>query len=362
MPRKAEANCSDLQPPDSLATRVSLLGRLRNPGDNDAWEDFYKQYRRVILSFARRRGVDEDGAQDVLQETSCCVLRRMATFNYNPGAGKFRNWLLTIVANKCREALRRGKPSLQISLDASEPGGARRLEEKLEAPSEHPEIEQEWRHCLLQEALSRIMADPKVGERTARIYCAYKIEGISVQELEKKYHMNANAIYQIANRIGHRLEQQVRALEAFDRFPSQNPALNPMDETDQFHRASNETDPLLERMRYLQEILEELAAFRLPANTGPLLLWRDSQNVCRRQPLGQPTIVGRAPEATISIPDMNLSREHFRIELQNGYLTLKDPSSRNGTFINGSPSRVSQRELRDGDFISAGNQLFVFLA
>jgi RNA polymerase sigma factor (sigma-70 family) len=220
MPRKADENSMDR--PDLLATRVSLLGRLRNAGDNDAWEEFYKQYRRVILSFAHRRGVDEDGAQDVLQETSCCVLRRMATFNYDPGAGKFRNWLLTIVANKSREALRRGKVSLQVSLDASESGEGRPLQEKLEAAREDPsaETENEWQHCLLQEAVARILADPKIGERTAEIYRAYKVEGKPVQELEKKYHVNANAIYQIANRIGHRLEEQVRALEAFDRFPT----------------------------------------------------------------------------------------------------------------------------------------------
>jgi RNA polymerase sigma factor (sigma-70 family) len=219
MPRKADGHCVDS--PDLLATRVSLLGRLRNAGDNDAWEEFYKQYRRVILSFAHRRGVDEDGAQDVLQETSCCVLRRMATFNYDPGAGKFRNWLLTIVTNKSREALRRGKASFQVSLDASESEG-RRLEKKLEAAREDlsAETEHEWQHCLLQEALARILADPKIGERTAEIYRAYKVEGKPVHELEKKYHVNANAIYQIANRIGRRLEEQVRALEAFDRFPT----------------------------------------------------------------------------------------------------------------------------------------------
>jgi hypothetical protein len=136
-----------------------------------------------------------------------------------------------------------------------------------------------------------------------------------------------------------------------------------MGETNQIRRGSpEETDPLLERMCYLRGILEELAAFNLPISESPLLLWRDGQNICRRQTLRQTTTIGRDPQATISIPDMNLSREHFRIELKNGYLILKDGSSRNGTFINGNTSRISERELRDGDFISAGNQVFVFLS
>jgi RNA polymerase sigma factor (sigma-70 family) len=218
MPNKPPRNGSPCKSSDVLATRASLLGRLRNASDNRAWEDFYKQYRAVILSFARRRGVDEDGAQDVLQETSCCVLRQMPTFNYNPEAGKFRNWLLTIVANKSREALRRGKRSLQISLNDSSRGEPRRLEERLQASRDGPseETERAWRHCVLEEALSKVLNDPKTDARTAQIYRAYKIEEKSIEEIEQVYQIKANAIYQIANRIGRRLEKEVRALERFN--------------------------------------------------------------------------------------------------------------------------------------------------
>jgi hypothetical protein len=128
------------------------------------------------------------------------------------------------------------------------------------------------------------------------------------------------------------------------------------------HPASQETDPLLDRLRYLRDILDELAAFKVQAMEGPLLLWRDKDNICHRHGLGQVTTVGRATDATISIPDLNLSREHFRIEHANGCLLLKDAHSRNGTFVNGNSTRLVERELRDGDFISAGNQVFVFMA
>jgi hypothetical protein len=136
-----------------------------------------------------------------------------------------------------------------------------------------------------------------------------------------------------------------------------------MNQTNQISRpASQETDPLLDRLRYLRDILDELAAFKVQAIEGPLLLWRDKDYICHRHGLGQVTTIGRATDATISIPDLNLSREHFRIERANGYLVLKDAHSRNGTYINGSPTRIAERELRDGDFISAGNHVFVFMA
>src|SRR5438046_952433 len=105
---------------DNLVTRQSLLARLKaSPHDRD-WEDFYAQYWAVILSFARRLGVDEHSARDVLQETMMLVIRKMPEFTYDPQRGRFRNWLLTLVTNKTREAMRRAKQDRLVSIDARE--------------------------------------------------------------------------------------------------------------------------------------------------------------------------------------------------------------------------------------------------
>jgi hypothetical protein len=45
---------------------------------------------------ARRAGLDESGAQDVVQETVIAVARKMPGFRYDPQRGSFKQWLLRI--------------------------------------------------------------------------------------------------------------------------------------------------------------------------------------------------------------------------------------------------------------------------
>ena len=49
-----------------LATRLSLLDRLKRTSADENWRHFYAKYNAVILSFARKQGADDHTAEDVL--------------------------------------------------------------------------------------------------------------------------------------------------------------------------------------------------------------------------------------------------------------------------------------------------------
>ena len=49
---------------DSLATRASLLGRLKNWEDARSWEEFTQIYSRLIRAVARKAGGDTDTTRD----------------------------------------------------------------------------------------------------------------------------------------------------------------------------------------------------------------------------------------------------------------------------------------------------------
>jgi hypothetical protein len=77
-----------------------------------------------------------------------------------------------------------------------------------------------------------------------------------------------------------------------------------------------------------------------------------------RKTLDGPTIIGRAHEADISIPDRRLSREHCRFEpTENGWAVI-DLSSTNGTTVGGQP--VGFQPLHDGDEVFVGRSRIVF--
>src|SRR5215475_2790981 len=53
---------------ESPATRASLLVRLRDPHDKDAWGQFVQLYAPVVYGFARKRGLQDADAADLMQE------------------------------------------------------------------------------------------------------------------------------------------------------------------------------------------------------------------------------------------------------------------------------------------------------
>lgn len=55
-------------------TRSTLLARLTDREDEDAWRTFDKLYRPMLVGYARTRGLTTHDAEDVAQECVEAVL------------------------------------------------------------------------------------------------------------------------------------------------------------------------------------------------------------------------------------------------------------------------------------------------
>jgi RNA polymerase sigma-70 factor (ECF subfamily) len=196
---------------DTPPTRRSLLARLKRDGSNNDWEQFYRQYGAVILSFCRRQGLDDFGARDVLQETMILLMRKLPAFDYDPVRGRFRNWLLTLVMGKTRDAFRRAQRVRTVSIHghnftdtpALDNGLVTRGSEGSEA------VERAWMQSLIEEALARIQTDPKTKAETFAVFQAYMIEGRAVADVSRQFGIEENAVYQIKHRMLKRLREEL---------------------------------------------------------------------------------------------------------------------------------------------------------
>ncbi len=72
-----------------------------------------------------------------------------------------------------------------------------------------------------------------------------------------------------------------------------------------------------------------------------------------------PITIGRAPSATLVVPDAQVSRLHARIDLLDGVLSVRDLDSRNGTLVNARPIERPVA-LQDGDEIDVGTTRIIF--
>src|SRR4051812_28184810 len=61
-------------------TRTSLLRRVRDPADRQSWGEFVALYEPLLLSYVRKRGLNDHDAQDVVQGIFIALLRKLPGF------------------------------------------------------------------------------------------------------------------------------------------------------------------------------------------------------------------------------------------------------------------------------------------
>lgn len=185
----------------SERTPVSLLDRLRHGGDDDAWSRFVRMYSPLMFFWARRAGLQEPDAADLVQDVFAVLVQKMPSFVYNPDQS-FRSWLRTILTNKVRARARRA----EATADAT-----RTVElADVAATTEFLETQEERRQ-LLQRALGCLRS-----EFQAKTWDAFRLTalvGRPAQEVAVELNLSINAVYIARSRVLHRLREEVAGLD-----------------------------------------------------------------------------------------------------------------------------------------------------
>src|SRR5437588_831842 len=87
-------------------TSGSLLERLRQPADQEPWTRLVKLYTPLLFFWARRLGLHDADAADLVQDVFTTLVQKLPGFQYDQNKG-FRNWLRTVTLNKWRDRQRR---------------------------------------------------------------------------------------------------------------------------------------------------------------------------------------------------------------------------------------------------------------
>jgi RNA polymerase sigma-70 factor (ECF subfamily) len=199
---------------DSIPTRPSLLGRLRDWDDRESWQDFYNTYWKLIYGVARKAGLTEAEAEDVTQETIVTVAKKMEDFRYDPALGSFKGWLLHTTRWRIGDCLRKRLPGGRPAGGGADDALPTRTVQQVPDPASldlGALWEKDWRANLLDAALERVKR--RVNAVDFQIYDLTAIKGWSVAEARRTLGVSAYRVYNARSRVARKLRAELKWLE-----------------------------------------------------------------------------------------------------------------------------------------------------
>jgi RNA polymerase sigma-70 factor (ECF subfamily) len=193
---------------DSPTTRVSLLVRIRDRDDTDAWSEFVEMYAPLVYALARRRGLQEADASDLTQDVLRTVVRTAPRFAYDPGRGSFRGWLFTVARNQ----LRKWAHERQRQPPATGSADDRRLLEEQPAPADEGDFwEAEYRARLFAWAAERVR--PAFRPSTWEAFWQTAVEARDPSDVATSLGLTVGAVYIARSRVLARLREHVQQVQ-----------------------------------------------------------------------------------------------------------------------------------------------------
>ena len=189
---------------ESPETRASLLIRLRDVDDAEAWSRFVEIYGPLIWSVARRSGLQDADAADVSQEVLRRVAKAMPRFEYDRERGSFRGWLLTIARHQIRDFFARSDRR------GGKVGGETVAHIVAHLPAED-ELERAWQ-SEYEQAVFRWAAGelrPTLRESTWEAFRRTALLGESASEAGLALGMTPGAVYVARCRVTAKLRELV---------------------------------------------------------------------------------------------------------------------------------------------------------
>lgn len=214
---------SDLNP----ETRVTLIAKMRDSGDEDAWSEFVQIYQPVVQRFIQRHGLQDADAAEVTQEVLIRVAKSIESWDRSHSRATFRGWLYTITRNIAIDFLRKKRVERR-RIQQGDVGLSDIADPNDQASKDlfHAELKKQifnWAAAQIKERFKPI---------NWQAFWLTSVEGQSIDEVAKKLGLECSAIYVARSRIISRLSKLIQS--RMDEVEGDNlPSEMPLPVTDQ---------------------------------------------------------------------------------------------------------------------------------
>lgn len=187
-------------------TRPSLLLRLRDVDDAEAWSEFVRLYTPLVFGHCQRHGLQDADAADVAQEVMRVAAGAMPEFQYDAQRGKFRGWLLQTTRYRLHKFFARQQRSPQPASDST-------IERFLDGepnPEEQTRWEEDYRQRLFDWAAEK--ARVEFQSTTWDAFWLTAVNSVSVKEVAGQLGISIGAVYIARSRVIARLRELIETV------------------------------------------------------------------------------------------------------------------------------------------------------
>jgi RNA polymerase sigma-70 factor (ECF subfamily) len=186
-------------------TQPSLLVRLKDLSDEEAWDRFVDVYVPLVYGFARQHGLQEADARDLVQEVLGAVTTAIERLDYDSERGRFRGWLYKVTSNKYRDFIRVRE---RLCVGNGDSGVLRQMQE---VPADCDDLwELEYRQSLFDAACARV--GPEFQATTWQAFWQAAVEGRPCPDVAVSLGISVGAVYIAKSRVLARLREEAQQL------------------------------------------------------------------------------------------------------------------------------------------------------
>lgn len=190
----------------SQQTRLSLIGRLHDPADSEAWNEFVQIYQPMILRIVQKRNLQYADAVEVTQEVLGRVAKAISGWDPDPHKGSFRGWLYRITRNLTIDHLRRqrNQPVLRANDSDFE------IDQVADPqPNEADEFQKEYERQLFNWAATKVQ--PAFKQENWRAFWLTTIENKTVEQVSTELKMAKGQVYVARSRVMSKIAAVIRS-------------------------------------------------------------------------------------------------------------------------------------------------------
>jgi len=189
---------------DPWVTRESLLLKIKDKGDEEAWQEFSDYYLSFVETILKKMNITDDIYNDITQEVLLGIWRVFQSKEGFQKEGKFRHWLGSVIYHKAHNYSKKHKNFIKNNETIDKKN---ELEDKDDIENY---IDHEWKLFLSNKALEETK---KHFRGKAYDVFLLDLEDKTTEEICEELSLSVHAVYTYRARFKKQLVVEIRQLQ-----------------------------------------------------------------------------------------------------------------------------------------------------